>query len=109
MIHETRRKKWQPYAGTSSYQNYANSAFSLLHSSIPILPFFIYPTILCTFFILAKKIRRSADHRCSFIVFIYFLIFVCIKGHPSFDSGPSKENFTKSVKIQDDEEAKCQR
>ena len=58
---------------------------------------------------LRKKIRRSADHRCIFIVFIYFLIFVSIKGHPSFDSGPFKENFTKRVKIQDDEEAKCQR
>ena len=41
-------------------------------------------------------------------VFIFF-IFACIKGHPSSDSGPSKENFMKRVQIQDDEEAKCQR
>ena len=54
-IHETRRKKWPPYAGTSSYQNYSNSAFLLLYSSIPILPFLIYLTILCKVFTLAKK------------------------------------------------------
>ena len=41
-------KKWRPYAGTSSYRNYANSAFLLLYSSIPILHFLMYPTILCT-------------------------------------------------------------
>ena len=41
-------KKWRPYAGTSSYLNYANSAFLLLYSSIPILHFLMYPTILCT-------------------------------------------------------------
>ena len=34
---------------------------------------------------------------------------MCIKGHPSSDSGPSKENSMKRVQIQDDEEAKCQR
>ena len=32
-----------------------------------------------------------------------------MKGHPSSDSGPSKENFMKRNQIQDDEEAKCQR
>ena len=42
-------------------------------------------------------------------LFIYFLIFVDMKGHPSSDSGPSKENFMKRNQIQDDEEAKCQR
>ena len=54
-IHETRRKKWRPYAGTSSYQKYSNSAFLLLYSSIQILPFLIYLTILCKFFTFAKK------------------------------------------------------
>ena len=54
-IHETRGKKQRPYAGTSSYQNYANSTFLLLYSNIPILHFLIYPTILCKFFTLAKK------------------------------------------------------
>ena len=41
-------KKWRPYAGTSSYRNYVNSAFLFLYSSIPILHFLMYPTILCT-------------------------------------------------------------
>ena len=35
-----------------------------------------------------------------------YFYFVCIKGHPSSDSGPSEENFMKRVQIQDDEEAK---
>ena len=110
-MHETRRKKWQPYAGTSSYQNYANSAFLLLYSSIPILTFLIYPTILCKFFTLAKKF---AGVRIIIVVFLFIfiiiiiiiiIIFVCIKGYPSSDSGTSKENFMKRVQIQDDEEA----
>ena len=78
------------------------------YSSIPIPPFLIYPTILYKFFTLAKKIRRIADHLLFLFVFIYFLIFVCSKGHPSSNSGPSKENFMKRVQIQDDEEAKSQ-
>ena len=53
-----------------------------------------------------KKICRSADHRCIFICIYFSWIFVCIKGHPSSDSGPSEENFMKRVQIQDDEEAK---
>ena len=56
-----------------------------------------------------KKIGRSADHRGILICIYLFLIFVCIKGHSSSDSGPSKENFMKRVQTQDDEEAKCQR
>ena len=51
-------------------------------------------------------IRRSV---VFLFVFIYFLIFVYIKGHPSSDSGPFEENFMKRVQIQDDEETKCQR
>ena len=62
--------------GTSSYQNYANSAFLLLYSRIPILPLFIYPTILCKFFRLAKKIRKSVDHRCIFICIYFFFKFL---------------------------------
>ena len=53
-----------------------------------------------------KTICRSADHRCIFICIYFSWIFVCIKGHPSSDSGPSEENFMKRVQIQDDEEAK---
>ena len=37
------------------------------------------------------------------------LIFMCIKGYPSSDSDPSKENFMKRVQIQDDKEEQCQR
>ena len=102
-------KKWRPYAGTSSHQNYANSAFLLQYSSIPIPPFLIYPTILYKFFTLAKKFAGLRIIVVFLFVFIYFLIFVCSKGHPSSNSGPSKENFMKRVQIQDDEEAKCQR
>ena len=64
-IHETRRKKWRPYAGTSSYQKYSNSAFLLLYSSIQILPFLIYLTILCKFLTFACR----ADHRFIFELF----------------------------------------
>ena len=96
-IHETQRKKWRPYAGTSSYQNYANSAFLLLYSSIPILPFLIYPTTLCKFFTLAKKYVGVRIIVIFLFVFIPFLIFVCSKGHSSSDSGSSKENFIKRV------------
>ena len=101
-------KKWRPYAGTSSHQNYANSAFLLQYSSIPIPPFLIYPTILYKFFTLAKKFAGLRIIVVFLFVFIYFLIFVCSKGHPSSNSGPSKENFMKRVQIQDDEEAKSQ-
>ena len=45
---------------------------------------------------------------CFLGFFFYFLIFVCIKGYPSSDSGSSKESFMKRVQIQDDEEAQCQ-
>ena len=68
-------KKWRPYVGTSSCQNYANSTFLLLYSSIPILPFHIllYPLQI---FHTCEKIRRSADHRCIFIcICIFFFVF----------------------------------
>ena len=84
--------------------------FFCFYSSIPILPFLTYPTILCKFFHTCEK--RLAGVRIIslyFIYFFFFLIFVCIKGYPSSDSGTSKENFMKRVQIQDDEEAKCQR
>ena len=73
-IHETRRKKWRSYAGTSSHQNYANSAFLLLYSSIPILPFLLYPTIISNFHT-CEKIRWSAYHRCIFICIYLFFNF----------------------------------
>ena len=73
---------------------------------IPVFQSFlsIYYFILCKFFTLAKKIRRSAGHRCIFICILLFFFFSC-----SSDSGPSKEDFMKRVQIPDDEEAKCQR
>ena len=40
--------------------------------------FLIYPTILCRFVTLAKKIRRSADHRCIFICIWFFFKFSCV-------------------------------
>ena len=101
-------KKWRPCAGTSSYQNYANSAFLLQYSSIPILPFLIYPTILRKFFHTCEKNSQERGLSFSFYLFIC-LIFVCIEGHPSSDPGPSKKNFMKRNQIQDDEEAECQR
>ena len=61
--------------------------FFLLYSSIAILLFHIYPTILSRFFTLVEKILRSADRRL-FVLYIFFN-YVCIKGHPSSDSGPS--------------------
>ena len=61
--------------------------FFLLYSSIAILLFHTYPTILSRFFTLVEKILRSADRRL-FVLYI-FLIYVCIKGHSSSDSGPS--------------------
>ena len=103
-------KKRRPYARTSSYQKYANSAFLLLlfQYSNPSFPNIShYP--LQIFWHLRKKISRSADYIVVFYLLLFFLIFVCIKGYPSSDSGPSKENFMKRVQIQDDEEAKCQR
>ena len=73
------------------------------------LPLYI-PVSFTNFSYSRKKIRRSADHLCIFIcICIFFFIFVCIKGHLSSDSGPSKENFLKRVQIQVDEEAICQR
>ena len=67
-------KKWRPYAVTSSYQNYANSAFLLLYSSIPILTFLIYPTILCKFFTLAKKFAGVR----IIVVFVFIIIIIII-------------------------------
>ena len=83
-------------------------SFVIFQYSNPSFPYIShYPLQI---FHTCEKIRRSADHRCIFLcIYLFFLIFVCIKSHPSSDSGPSKENFMKRVQIQDDEEAKCQR
>ena len=75
-------KKWRTNASTSSYQNYANSAFvpcipvfQYSNLSFPYLTYTLhiltYPTILCTLFTLstcrvAEKISRRAEHRCIF-------------------------------------------
>ena len=90
-IHETRRKKQRPYAGTSSYQNYANSTFLLLYSNIPILHFLIYPTILCKFSHLRKNSRESGS---SF----YFLSCLHLKNlHPHSPQRSVKEIFRRRI------------
>ena len=82
-------------------------SFVIFQYSNPSFPYIShYPLQI---FHTCEKIRRSADHRCIFLcIYLFFLIFVCIKSHPSSGSGPSKENFMKRVQIQDDEEAKSQ-
>ena len=58
-------KKWRPYAGTS-YQNYANSAFLLLYSSIPILdvPYIShYPLQICHTCDVMPAMMESAETR----------------------------------------------
>ena len=71
--------KTTPFRLSSAVFQYSSLSF----------PYLTCPTIVCKFFILAKKISRSADRRCIF----FFRIFVCIKGYSSSDSGPLKENF----------------
>ena len=66
-IHETRRKKWRPYAGTSSYQNYSNSAFLLLSFLNPSFPYISHHPL--QIFRTCEKIRGSADHRFFFSCF----------------------------------------
>ena len=78
---------------------------------IPIFQFFLSlytPLSFANCSHLRKKLAGVQIIVVFLFVFIYFLIFVDMKGHPS-DSGPSKENFMKRNQIQDDEEAKCQR
>ena len=108
-IHETRRKK-----------NGALMRGRLHIKTTQIPPFFcnipvfrsllsLYiPLSFTNFSHLRKKFAGLRIIVLFLFVFIYFLIFVCSKGHPSSNSGPSKENFMKRVQIQDDEEAKSQ-
>ena len=87
-------KKWRPCAGTSSCQTTQIPPFFFVYQySNPSFPYLTYPTIFGKFFTFAKKISRSADHRCIF----FFLIFVCIKRYPSSDSVHFKENVMKIV------------
>ena len=78
---------------------------------IPIFQFFLSlytPLSFANCSHLRKKLAGVQIIVVFLFVFIYFLIFVCSKGHPSSNSGPFKENFMKRVQIQDDEEAKSQ-
>ena len=88
--------------------------------TMQIPPFFCYIPVFQSFLSLYIPLSfanfshlRKNSQKCGsslyFYLYFFFLIFVCIKSHPSSDSGPSKENFMKRVQIQDDEEAKCQR
>ena len=79
---------------------------------IPVFQFFLslyIPLSFANCSHLRKKLAGVQIIVLFLFVFIYFLIFVDIKGHPSSDSGSSKENFMKRNQIQDDEEVKCQR
>ena len=79
---------------------------------IPVFQFFLslyIPLSFANCSHLRKKLAGVQIIVVFLFVFIYFLIFVDIKGHPSSDSGSSKENFMKRNQIQDDEEVKCQR
>ena len=79
---------------------------------IPIFQFFLSLYIPLSFANCSHLWKKLAGVQIIVVflfVFIYFLIFVDIKGHPSSDSGSSKENFMKRNQIQDDEEVKCQR
>ena len=83
----------------------------LFFCCIPVFQSFLslhIPPSFADVFTLAKIISRSADH-CCICLFVDVLIFMCIKGYPSSDSDPSKENFMKRVQIQDDKEEQCQR
>ena len=84
-------------------------SFAIFQYSNPSFPYIShYPLQI---FHTCEKIRRSADHLCIFICIYYFffLIFVCIKSHPSSDSGKIswKESKFKTMKrpnASDDEE-----
>ena len=73
------------------------------------------PLSFANFLLLQKKKKKFASGVRIIVAFLFvflfciFFNFVCMKGHPSSDSGPSGENFMKRVQIRDDEEAKCQR
>ena len=69
-------KKWRPYVGTSSCQNYANSAFLLLYSSIPILPFHILLYPLQIFHTCEKNSQERGSSLYFYLYFIYFFFFV---------------------------------
>ena len=81
--------------------------FFLLYSSIAILLFHMYLSILSRFFTLVEKISQECGS--SFICIIYFFKFTCVsKVIRLLILVPLKKNFKKRVQIKDDEEAKCQ-
>ena len=94
---------------TSKLRKFRLSFLSLLLFPVfrSLLSLYI-PLSFTNFSHLRKKFAGLRIIVVFLFVFIYFLIFVCSKGHPSSNSGPSKENFMKRVQIQDDEEAKSQ-
>ena len=71
-------KKWWSYAGTSSYQNYANSAYLLLYSSIPIILFLTYPTILCEFYHTCEKYWQECGSSLYFYFNFFINLFSCV-------------------------------
>ena len=69
------------------------------------------PLSLANFSHLRKKFARLRIIVVILFLFIifFFLMFVCIKGHPSSDSGPSKEISWKESKLKTMKRPKCQR
>ena len=82
-------------------------SFAAFQYSNPSFPYISqYPLQI---FLTCELNSQECGSSLYFYLYLFIFIFACIKGHPSSDSGPSKENFMKRVQIQDDEEAKCQR
>ena len=82
-------------------------SFAVFQYSNPSFPYISqYPLQI---FLTCELNSQECGSSLYFYLYLFFFIFACIKGLPSSDSGPPKENVMKRIQIQDDEEAKCQR
>ena len=84
-------------------------SFAVFQYSNPYFPYvFHYP--LQIFHICEKNSQDCGSSLYFyFYLLLFFLIFVCIKGHPTSDSGPSKEISWKESKLKTMKRPKCQR